>query len=130
MNVVVLQGQLSSSPIVKVLESGSVLMNLELTTRVGGVACSVPLVWFDPSESLLLASGDHVSLVGIQRQSRTATSDTIDTRYALTTRMSGCPLWPLRTLWAGRSCGSWHWYVFSDNLGWALYYFFYVCSSG
>ena len=68
MNVVVLQGQLSSSPIVKVLESGSVLMNLELTTRVGGVACSVPLVWFDPSESVLLTSGDHVSLVGTVRR--------------------------------------------------------------
>lgn len=68
MNVVALQGQLSSDPIVKVLESGSVLMNLELTTRVGGVASSVPLVWFDPPEQLSLASGDEISLVGTVRR--------------------------------------------------------------
>ena len=68
MNVVVLQGQLSSDPIVKVLESGSVLMNLELTTRVDGVASSVPLVWFDPPASVAAVAGDVVSAVGTVRR--------------------------------------------------------------
>ena len=48
MNVVVLQGTLSSDPVSRVLASGSVLVSLELTTVVDGCSVSVPVAWFDP----------------------------------------------------------------------------------
>ena len=69
MNIVVLSGHLSSDPVVRELESGSVLMNCELTTRVNEVANSVPLVWFDPPKSAAaLVAGDEVAVVGTVRR--------------------------------------------------------------
>lgn len=68
MNVVALRGCLSSDPITRELASGSVLVTLELTTRVGEVTSSVPLVWFDPPSPVTLASGDEVRLVGTVRR--------------------------------------------------------------
>ncbi len=68
MNVVVLRGRLSSDPTVKELASGSVVMNIELTTRVDNVTSSVPLVWFDPPAKVALVQGDDVCLVGTVRR--------------------------------------------------------------
>jgi single-strand DNA-binding protein len=68
MNIVVLSGHLSSDPTSRELASGSVLMTLELTTRVDGVAISVPLVWFDPPARVAVASGDEVRAVGTVRR--------------------------------------------------------------
>ncbi len=68
MNVVILKGRLSSEPTVRELASGSVLMSLELTTRVEEVASSVPLVWFDPPAKVAVAGGDEVSVVGTVRR--------------------------------------------------------------
>lgn len=56
-NLVVLQGHLSSVPKVRSLPSGSTLVQLEVTTPgvgsgaavgVPATACSVPVTWFDP----------------------------------------------------------------------------------
>jgi single-strand DNA-binding protein len=68
MNVVVLRGRLSSEPSIRELASGSVVMNLELTTRVDDVASSVPLVWVDPPAKISVASGDEISVVGSVRR--------------------------------------------------------------
>jgi single-strand DNA-binding protein len=68
MNVVVLCGRLSSAPVIRELESGSVLMNCELTTRVDDVANSVPLVWFDPPAAAVFEAGDEVAVVGTVRR--------------------------------------------------------------
>ena len=68
MNVVVLMGRLSSEPTIRELASGSVLMTLELTTRVDEVASSVPLVWFDPPAKTVVVAGDEVSVVGTVRR--------------------------------------------------------------
>ena len=51
MNIVLLQGTLSSDPVVRTLASGSTLWSLELTTVVDGVNVSVPVAWFDPPAS-------------------------------------------------------------------------------
>ena len=68
MNIVVLSGHLSSDPHVRELASGSVLMTLELTTKVDGAAISVPLVWFDPPARVAVASGDLIRAVGTVRR--------------------------------------------------------------
>lgn len=68
MNVVILKGRLSSEPTIRELTSGSVLMSLEVTTRVDEVANSVPLVWFDPPAKVTVVAGDEVSVVGMVRR--------------------------------------------------------------
>ena len=78
-NLVVLRGSLSSSAVVKTLESGSVLVNLEVTTRDSDEAArTVPVSVFDPVRVDDLASlerGDEVVVVGSvnRRFFRTAT---------------------------------------------------------
>ena len=68
MNVVVLRGRVSSEPNLRELGSGSVVMNIDLTTRVNDVNTSVPLVWFDPPAKAQFAEGDEVCLVGTVRR--------------------------------------------------------------
>ena len=68
MNIVIVTGHLSSEPTVRELQSGSVLISYELTTRVDDTAVSVPLVWFDPAKPPLLVSGDEVRAVGTVRR--------------------------------------------------------------
>ena len=67
-NLVVLRGCLSSSPVTRTLESGSVLISLEVTTRDGDeVARSVPVSVFDPAkpdELTELVRGDEVVVAG------------------------------------------------------------------
>jgi single-strand DNA-binding protein len=68
MNLVVLSGHLSSEPTVRELQSGSVLMTFELTTRVDDVSVSVPLVWFDPPRKVAVSAGEEITAVGTVRR--------------------------------------------------------------
>ena len=68
MNVVALCGHLSSQPVIRELQSGSVVMGLELTTRVEEAGISVPLAWFDPPADLELAAGDEIMALGTVRR--------------------------------------------------------------
>jgi single-strand DNA-binding protein len=69
MNVVVLQGTLSSEPVVRELRSGSVVWSFEITTRDDeGAASSVPVSWFDPPAPPGWASGDDVVVRGVVRR--------------------------------------------------------------
>mgnify|MGYP006280020871 CR=1 FL=1 len=65
MNIVVLCGRISSSPVERELVSGSRLLSLEVTTRdPDGVALSAPVSWFDPPARATFAVGDEVMVVG------------------------------------------------------------------
>ena len=68
MNVVVLQGTLSSDPVSRVLASGSVLVSLELTTVVDGCSVSVPVAWFDPPLETAWAAGQSLLVTGTVRR--------------------------------------------------------------
>jgi single-strand DNA-binding protein len=68
MNLVMLSGHLSSDPTVRELQSGSVLMTFELTTKVDETSVSVPLVWFDPPKKINVNAGDEVTAVGSVRR--------------------------------------------------------------
>jgi single-strand DNA-binding protein len=68
MNVVAVRGRLSSQPVTHELQSGSVLVSLELTTRVDDAAASVPLVWFDPPSPVAVVEGDEIAAVGSVRR--------------------------------------------------------------
>jgi single-stranded DNA-binding protein len=48
MNVVYLQGHLSSDPVLRELSSGSRLLSLEVTTSTDDGTANVPVAWFDP----------------------------------------------------------------------------------
>jgi single-strand DNA-binding protein len=68
-NVAVLRGSLSSDPRELELESGSLLLRLEVTTRTDAGADTVPVAWFDPPRSApQLAAGDEVVVVGRVRR--------------------------------------------------------------
>ncbi len=68
-NVAVIRGTLSSDPRIRVLPSGSVVVNYELTA-VGrpGERASVPVTWIDPSRPPALRAGDEVVAVGFVRR--------------------------------------------------------------
>jgi single-strand DNA-binding protein len=69
MNVVVLQGTLSSEPVVRELRSGSVVWSFEVTTRDDeGAASSVPVSWFDPASPPEWGPGDEVVVRGAVRR--------------------------------------------------------------
>ena len=69
MNVVVLQGTLSSEPVVRELRSGSVVWSFEVTTRdEEGAASSVPVSWFDPAAPPEWGPGDEVVVRGAVRR--------------------------------------------------------------
>jgi single-strand DNA-binding protein len=68
MNIVVLQGRLSSAPVVRPLASGSILLSLELTTTVDGAAASVPVAWLDPPASVAWEAGDELVVTGTVRR--------------------------------------------------------------
>jgi single-strand DNA-binding protein len=68
-NLTVLAGALSSDPRDLDLRSGTRLRRLEVTTRTGAGAHSVPVAWFDPPPSAAdLAAGDEVVVVGQVRR--------------------------------------------------------------
>ncbi|MCU0260224.1 MAG: hypothetical protein MUE78_04320 [Ilumatobacteraceae bacterium] len=64
-NLVVLHGRVSSPPRVVELPSGSVLHQIELTTR-GDEVATVPVAWFDPTDHL--EEGAEVIVVGQVRR--------------------------------------------------------------
>lgn len=68
MNIVVLDGALSSAPVTRTLASGSVVVSLELTTMVDGAAASVPVAWFDPPAEVAWAPGHRLVVAGTVRR--------------------------------------------------------------
>lgn len=69
MNVVLLQGILSSEPRHRTLPSGTELVNWELTTDAGGARHTVPVAWFDPTASVrATGAGDQVVVLGMVRR--------------------------------------------------------------
>ena len=72
MNIVVLRGRLSSDPGVRELQSGSVLVSLEITTQESdGVRSNAPVAWFDPPRSspvLHWKAGEEVLVLGSVRR--------------------------------------------------------------
>ena len=79
MNVVLLQGVLSSQPRVRTLPSEAVVLNWELTTELDGVKQSVPIAWFDPPASMhAIGQGDEVVITGsVRRRFYTARGQTV-----------------------------------------------------
>jgi len=66
-NLAVLRGTVTSDPRVRDLPSGSVVVNLEVTTRGDAVTASVPVVVHD--RPVDVAAGDEVVVVGhVQRR--------------------------------------------------------------
>ncbi len=71
MNVVILQGHLSSDPRDQELESGVLLVRYEVTVpRDGEPADSVPVAWFGPptARPAVAAAGEEVVVVGRVRR--------------------------------------------------------------
>ena len=68
-NVVVLRGMLAADPRTRDLPSGSVLTQLDLTTRDSGGTHTVPVAWFDPPPTAAtLAAGDELVVIGSVRR--------------------------------------------------------------
>ncbi len=65
-NVAIIAGTLSSSPIERTLPSGDLVVSFEITTRVEGESTrSVPVVWTSPKPSWRsLTAGDRVITTG------------------------------------------------------------------
>jgi single-strand DNA-binding protein len=68
MNIVMIEGRLSSEPRYRDLPSGSVLHAYEVSTSDGDVTRSVPVVWIDPVRPPKLGEGDQVVVVGMVRR--------------------------------------------------------------
>jgi single-strand DNA-binding protein len=68
-NVAVVHGQLSGPPRRRELPSGSVLVELDVTSRGEHGSCSVPVAWFDPGAAAdALDEGESVLVVGYVRR--------------------------------------------------------------
>ncbi|HEY3485613.1 MAG TPA: hypothetical protein VGK49_09525, partial [Ilumatobacteraceae bacterium] len=66
-NAAILRGTVSSAPRRRELPSGSVLDQLEITTRWGDApAATVPVAWFEPT--IELAADDEVVVIGSVRR--------------------------------------------------------------
>ena len=68
MNVVYLQGRLSSDPVLRELASGSRLVSLEVSTESDAGNVSVPVAWFDPVALPDWVAGDEVAVRGLVRR--------------------------------------------------------------
>ena len=67
-DLAVVVGQLSSDPVVRTLESGSVLHRYEVTVRHADGTDTVPIVTFDAARPPRVAAGDRVAVVGRVRR--------------------------------------------------------------
>ncbi|MGA9276258.1 single-stranded DNA-binding protein [Ilumatobacter sp.] len=69
-NVVVLGGTVTNEPARRSLKSGSDVVNFDLSTTVDDRQISVPVAWYDPSESALssFAVDEEVVIVGTVRR--------------------------------------------------------------
>lgn len=69
MNLVILEGTLSSAPRESTLPSGTVVANWEVTTSVDGKAQSVPVQWDQLTKALSrVREGDSVVVLGSVRR--------------------------------------------------------------
>jgi single-stranded DNA-binding protein len=68
MNVVYLQGRLSSDPVVRELASGSRLLSLEVTTSTDTGTANVPVAWFDPPAVPEWVAGVEVVVRGVVKR--------------------------------------------------------------
>ncbi|MFM8267358.1 MAG: hypothetical protein ACKOA2_05010 [Ilumatobacteraceae bacterium] len=68
MNIVVLRGHLSSAPVHRSLESGSMLVTLEVSTSTPAGTASVPVAWFDPPRLPDWEAGEEVVVTGQVRR--------------------------------------------------------------
>ena len=68
MNVVYLQGHLSSDPVLRELSSGSRLLSLEVTTSTEAGTANVPVAWFDPPTVPDWAAGVEVAVRGLVKR--------------------------------------------------------------
>jgi single-stranded DNA-binding protein len=68
MNVVFLQGRLSSDPILRELASGSRLLSLEVTTSTDAGTANVPVAWFDPPAIPDWGAGVDVVVRGVVKR--------------------------------------------------------------
>ena len=68
MNVVYLQGRLSSDPVLRELSSGSRVLSLEVTTSTDAGTANVPVAWFDPPAIPDWGSGVDVVVRGIVKR--------------------------------------------------------------
>ena len=68
MNVVFLQGRLSSDPVLRELSSGSRLLSLEVTTSTDDGTATVPVAWFDPPAVPDWGAGVDVVVRGVVKR--------------------------------------------------------------
>lgn len=68
MNVVFLQGRLSSDPVLRELASGSRLLSLEVTTSTDAGTANVPVAWFDPPTIPDWGAGADVVVRGVVKR--------------------------------------------------------------
>ena len=68
MNVVFLQGRLSSDPVIRELSSGSRLLSLEVTTTTDAGTANVPVAWFDPPNVPDWGAGVDVVVRGVVKR--------------------------------------------------------------
>jgi single-stranded DNA-binding protein len=67
-NVVFLQGRLSSDPVLRELSSGSRLLSLEVTTSTDVGTANVPVAWFDPPTIPDWGAGVDVVVRGVVKR--------------------------------------------------------------
>lgn len=69
MNIVVLQGMLSSEPTERTLPSGQNIMNWNVSTETENGRLSVPVQWNEPNKRVCdFVEGDHVVVLGQVRR--------------------------------------------------------------
>jgi hypothetical protein len=68
MNVVFLQGRLSSDPVLRELASGSRLLSLEVSTDTDTGTANVPVAWFDPPTVPDWAAGVDIVVHGLVKR--------------------------------------------------------------
>ena len=68
MNVVYLQGRLSSDPVPRELSSGSRLLSLEVSTATDAGTANVPVAWFDPPAVADWSAGTEVAVRGVVKR--------------------------------------------------------------
>ena len=68
MNIVFLQGRLSSDPVLRELSSGSRLLSLEVTTSTDAGTANVPVAWFDPPTIPDWGAGVDVVVRGVVKR--------------------------------------------------------------
>ena len=68
MNVVFLQGRLSSDPILRELSSGSRVLSLDVATSTDAGTANVPVAWFDPPALPDWGAGVDVVVRGVVKR--------------------------------------------------------------